>query len=401
MSVCDSYRLQAYVDGQLGEAEALALQAHLADCASCRRVVQGLRMVVQPLRLSPEAAPEGLRDRLLAAVAGLEPLRALDCATAQQYVSLRLDGELPLADCQRLAAHLDACATCARAASETELTSRMLRAVEPAAAPLGLLQRIQQATAEVETPAPILTLWRRWVPQMAGIAAAAVLVVGLLIHQPQPLTVAPLVAQRPVIERVASPARQPAPKPVEIASVSAPHVTTVTASKLAAERPRPLTVAAAIPVRSSAAAAHTAAVAWSSVAPAMATTSEVHRPVTLPVASSRTTDPDSSAREVALAPAVHTEAPVAPVARGDDTPSSAMRVAAVDTYKATPAAEIATRVASNNHRRPTWVSRATAAEREVYASDSADETRLADARTRLKDNARRIVDDEVRGFTIR
>jgi hypothetical protein len=76
-----------------------------------------------------------------------------------------------------------------------------------------------------------------------------------------------------------------------------------------------------------------------------------------------------------------------------------VRLAAIDTAKATPAVEVAERP-TISHRRPTWVSRPAAAEREIYAADNA-ETRLADARTRLKDDARRIVGEEVRGLVLR
>lgn len=115
------------------------------------------------------------------------------------------------------------------------------------------------------------------------------------------------------------------------------------------------------------------------------------------LAPARTTEPSGGA-EVAVTPSVSAEAPVAPAAHEPESPS-AVRLAAADTSKATPVVEVAVRPAVNHHR-PTWVSRPTAAEREVYASEDAD-TRLADARTRLKDDARRIVGEEVKGFIIR
>lgn len=393
MSVCDTYRLQAYVDGQLGDSEARAVEAHLAGCAACARLGHGLRMLAEPLQLAaPEAAPEGLQERLLAAVAGLQPLRALTCATALEYVSLQLDGELSHEDCQRLAAHLEACGDCARAASETDMTSRMLRAIEPEAAPLGLLQRIEKATEERSAPRP--NVWRRWAPSFAGVAAAAALVVGLLTHQPQPLSVAPLVAQAPAIQRAASlpepTAQALPPQPAKLASapasgaqVSAP----VVASARAELSPRKTPAVAPAP----------SAAAWNALAsaPAPAPAPEPHRPVA--VASVRTTEPGTAA-EVALAPSVRAEVPVAPAAHAPEAPS-AVRLAAIDTVKATPAVEVAERP-TVSHRRPTWVSRPAAAEREIYAADNA-ETRLADARTRLKDDARRIVGEEVRGLILR
>lgn len=392
MSVCDTYRLQAYVDGQLGESEKRAVEAHLGDCAACARLVQELRMVAEPLRTEAVAAPVGLQERLLAAVAGLEPLWALDCATAREYACLQIDGELTHEDCQRLVAHLDACGHCARFAAETELTSRMLRAIEPERAPLGLLQQIQKATEERTAPAKTPALWRRWAPSVAGVAAAAALVVVLLTNQPASVPVAPMVAQAPALERVAPPVEHTQPQPVEMASVpAAPRTAKASAKPLPGAR----TIAAAVPVRPASTPARPSAVAWAPVAPTPAQAPDTYRPVAVALAPARVTAPGAPA-DVPAVTSVRAETPVAPPARTPEVPN-AIRVAAADDTKATPAVEVAVRP-SVNHRRPSRVSRP-AAEREIYASEEAD-TRLADARARLNDDARRIVGNEIRGFVI-
>ena len=49
-----------YLDGELAPDERGRLEHHVGECVECRRVIAGLRLVVEALRLLP--APESGRD---------------------------------------------------------------------------------------------------------------------------------------------------------------------------------------------------------------------------------------------------------------------------------------------------------------------------------------------------
>src|SRR5260370_8076247 len=51
-------RLSEYVDGELGVADARALEAHLASCGDCRATLEALRRVVARARALDDRAPE-------------------------------------------------------------------------------------------------------------------------------------------------------------------------------------------------------------------------------------------------------------------------------------------------------------------------------------------------------
>ncbi len=61
------FRLAAYADGELGPADALAVGAHVADCARCAPALEHERQFRAVLRRQPrESAPPELRARILA-----------------------------------------------------------------------------------------------------------------------------------------------------------------------------------------------------------------------------------------------------------------------------------------------------------------------------------------------
>lgn len=402
MPACDVYRLQAYVDGQLAPAEARAVVAHLQECETCARLCSELKLTVAPA--APAAVPADLQQRLLQAVAGLQPLPALSCEQALEYVSARADGELPHADCQLLTAHLDACAACARAASEMELTAALLRAVDAEAAPVGLLQRLQRATAV--KPARRSTPFVRWAPSFAGVAAAAALIVGLMVHNPQTQTLSPMVSPAPVLRSTTTlPAAPQALKPT--APVTAVAVVPTRATPLAVLKQAAANVTA--PVRTTVghgAATNTVAppspapprpvTPTAPVAPPPAVVSESTAPVAVALAPSQ---PEPVVARSVPAPPVpaHTE-----VATGPTAPSSAMpapvHVAALETPRPAPVAVATTRV-DTGRRRNSWVSRPASEEREIYRAESS-ETRLAEVRRDLDRDARTIRGAEVKGFII-
>lgn len=402
MSVCDVYRLQAFVDGQLGDSEARELSAHVATCAACACLLTELRWVAEPLRGASECCPEGLQQRLLAAVASVQPLPGLRCEEALEWVSRRLDGCLSQQEGQQLVAHLEGCCVCARAAAEMELTGAMLQSIAPEKAPLGLLQRIQAAAELAAKPARKPAAWRRWAPSFAAVAAAAALFVVLLTNSPQTPTVTPIVAQTPALERATSAPPAPAVRPSAsrvVAVVSAPVVSVVPTKRSVLRVVVPSTPAA--PRRASG--ASTAAVLEVPrmvappvpASPALTAIPEPRQPVAVAMMPTRSDQPETL-REVRLMPTRRVETPVVPTGRVPEAPQP-VRVAAVDSPKSTPTVETPSKPAEKRHR--TWVSRPASDEREVYRSDDPD-TRLADARDKLGRDVRRIVNDEVKGFVI-
>ncbi|MBI3394164.1 MAG: zf-HC2 domain-containing protein, partial [Nitrospirae bacterium] len=56
---CDEMRerLSPYLEGELGESERRALEAHLKECADCTALLAVLRESVASLRAMPEAEP--------------------------------------------------------------------------------------------------------------------------------------------------------------------------------------------------------------------------------------------------------------------------------------------------------------------------------------------------------
>jgi anti-sigma factor RsiW len=67
-------RLSEYIDGSLDAGEALALEAHLPECAQCTETLAALRVVTQRAAALPPRAPE--RDLWPAIAARLAPRRS-------------------------------------------------------------------------------------------------------------------------------------------------------------------------------------------------------------------------------------------------------------------------------------------------------------------------------------
>lgn len=105
MDCRDTRRLiDAGIDGELDLTTQLALDAHLAGCASCRAAEGGRRALVRRVRAGAERfeAPDALRRHLRAALPGVEPAAVPPAPTSSVAISWRgrwawLTGGLSLA----------------------------------------------------------------------------------------------------------------------------------------------------------------------------------------------------------------------------------------------------------------------------------------------------------------
>jgi len=84
-------RLSDYLDGELPEAERIALEQHLAACADCRTTMAGLRRVVHLAREASTVAPGDLWPGIAARIgASTSPVRSLDAHRARRRVAFTL-----------------------------------------------------------------------------------------------------------------------------------------------------------------------------------------------------------------------------------------------------------------------------------------------------------------------
>lgn len=61
-------RLSEYLDGEIGPADCVHIEAHMADCPPCRDFLESLRRTVGLVRTAPaEAIPEDWKKDLIAA----------------------------------------------------------------------------------------------------------------------------------------------------------------------------------------------------------------------------------------------------------------------------------------------------------------------------------------------
>lgn len=384
----DILALQAFVDRQLAEAPERAIAEHLASCHECAEAAGELRLACLPLTALAEEPPTDLLQRLLAAVADLEPLPSLSCDTALEWVSLRLDGELSHEQMQRLEAHLYACSECYRAAQELETAADILRVTEPAAAPEGLLQRVQAAAALAAPPRPARQpALRRWGMSLAGVAAAAAILLAVIFNTITPTaTTTPVVAAAPHVEMAAPAARPVAPPPTIAAShpASQPGPAVAPPVRVASSRPtRALgSTPPSAPRPAPASAFHGPAAVHAPEPPAAPAILAVghSRPVTLALAPAAGSVAERPV--VALTVPSRPEVTLAPLPRV--TEPRPARATLADEPKPTPTVAVAARPPSAPARsHNNWVTRPTSDEREVYRSEDAD-TRLADARKALE-----------------
>jgi predicted anti-sigma-YlaC factor YlaD len=144
--------LTGRIEGDLDEWEATALEGHLEACANCRLALQQLTAVRVFLReVPPEPLPEGLSQRIFAAVTALSAeatvpvTTSVSCETAREHFSEHLDGALGMLEVASLEGHLRGCAECRVQHDQIAAVRALLRAVPQEQMPIELPVRIKAA----------------------------------------------------------------------------------------------------------------------------------------------------------------------------------------------------------------------------------------------------------------
>jgi len=221
MSSCPSEgEIQEYIDGELAGEQTSRLASHIRLCPDCRRLYQRLMAISQSLaNQPPPVASERLKDTILQATSRTRPVRAVSCRAAQRLISAYLDGELSPKQQQQCEAHIFTCPDCYRIFKQSQQVVAVLHAVPPVTVPAGLDKRVHHAVTEsVAANEPEIIgyvgkriSWRTVGVALAGAAAAAVIVLGLILapqnlpgpHQPPATIVAERPATPPAVESVA------------------------------------------------------------------------------------------------------------------------------------------------------------------------------------------------------
>ena len=101
----------------------------------------------------------------------------MTCHDARELLSAAVDDALGAAERDRLDAHLGTCADCRRELQRVRDTVALLRAVEPARAPAGFVDRVLAAARPTPGPRRLLrALFLPWPVKLPLEAAATVLV---------------------------------------------------------------------------------------------------------------------------------------------------------------------------------------------------------------------------------
>lgn len=202
---CTSEDIQAYVDGELDGAPLQLVEEHIDRCEGCARLAGRLLMLSQSLgAIPPHAAPVGLRERVMSAVARAEGVEALDCATSREMISAYLDDELTAAGRDRLEAHVFACGECYAHLRRTRGIVESLRVINPAATPADMHENILAAIERDARRTPMFT-WRRIAMAAASVAAGVAIWMSTLV--PTITTPpAPMIAAGPASPVVETPA---------------------------------------------------------------------------------------------------------------------------------------------------------------------------------------------------
>ncbi len=227
MNNCPSQeKLQEYLDGELAGEQYNIIAGHIRSCPRCQRLYQELKAISDSLAQQPRpGASVQLKQKILQAVSQAESVPALSCKVAQQLISPYLDEELSPLEQQRVAAHIFTCPDCYQMLSQTQQIVAAMRVVAPVTVPAGLDERVHSAVRQAAAKEPQVigyvgrrVSWRTAGAVLAGAAAAAVIVFGLILAPHElplsPLTAPTIVAVQPMMPSVEQPGVETVPTEV-------------------------------------------------------------------------------------------------------------------------------------------------------------------------------------------
>jgi anti-sigma factor RsiW len=157
--------LTAYVDGELAEGELALVVAHLGDCLDCVLEFHQLKETRAAMR----------------SLAVLEPPDwLLPASHYSTELSSYLDGELPTVEYQAIHHHVQACAECRSNLYDLDVARTAVRSLPG----LDLPEFLHMSPVRVDGRRAMPT---RVVAAVAGMAAAAVLVIGVRVASDTPV----------------------------------------------------------------------------------------------------------------------------------------------------------------------------------------------------------------------
>ena len=184
--------LSAYIDGELPPEQASRLQAHLSDCADCRRLVAGFGAIASAARSRAAVELPTHAGGVLRAALDREapPLREVGCREAPELLCAYFDGELDTDEAAAVEVHAFACESCYQ---EYRAYGRLIGVAgsrPPVEAPPELSARISAALDAVDQRRPWLgrvaeaLRFRPVLLPVAGAAVAAAVLFGVFWSPP-------------------------------------------------------------------------------------------------------------------------------------------------------------------------------------------------------------------------
>lgn len=107
----------------------------------------------------------------------------MTCKCVQEMLSALLDNELACEDLAAVKAHLDRCPCCQAEETQLRILKNLLSSSPCAEPPAGFESRLFETVLAAETRTTVT--WRRSIPLMAGVAAAAATITFLVLNLTQ------------------------------------------------------------------------------------------------------------------------------------------------------------------------------------------------------------------------